>query len=123
MERCRVCNQGTFREQLIEKWIQQDSRWVLTRGVLASRCDMCGETTFSQEVADRLTRIATPDSGESPTELQWFKVYDLRAPTRPANGTGPESRTFTEVRTNTSFIEPPPVASMLVTNAEPALSH
>jgi len=74
-------------EQAIEKWMPRGNLWVLVRNVPAVQCDMCGETVFSQDIAERLVLIARAETAEVPTSLQTFPVYDFRATPRLANAT------------------------------------
>jgi hypothetical protein len=41
------------------------------------KCDVCGETTFGQKVAERLADILAPESTEQPTGSRWSPEYDF----------------------------------------------
>jgi YgiT-type zinc finger domain-containing protein len=93
MNACPVCPAGEMIDERIETWMRKAGEWVLLRGVPARRCDVCGETTFAQEVAERLANIVAPDSKERPTGSYQAPVFDLQKldraqPARQANRPG-----------------------------------
>jgi len=57
--------------------MRKADQWVLITNVLATKCDACGETTFSQETAERLADILDPSSSERPTGSRWCPEYDI----------------------------------------------
>ena len=77
MNQCPVCRAGERRDERVETWMRKGDQWVLMTGVPATKCDLCGETTFSQTVADRLAEILAPDSAEQPTGSRWSPEYDV----------------------------------------------
>jgi YgiT-type zinc finger domain-containing protein len=98
-----VCRSGTLEEQSVETWMQRGDRWVLFRNVPALVCDICGDRNFAQDVAERLTRMLAPDSGETPTAFEYMPVFDLAAVDR-ARAEG--SRPVMAVGTEGSNLEP-----------------
>lgn len=77
MNNCQVCASGTLREELVETCLRRGDRWILFRNVPALVCGVCGEKSFSQEVAERLARIIDPANREFPTSYDSVPVYDL----------------------------------------------
>lgn len=77
MNQCPVCRAGELRDERVETWMRKGDQWVLMTGVPATKCDLCGETTFSQTVAERLAEILAPDSTEKPTGSRWSAEYDV----------------------------------------------
>ena len=75
--RCPVCRSGELQDERVETWMRKADQWVLLTHVPASRCDACGETTFSQKVAERLADIVAPDSTVTPTGSRWSPEYDM----------------------------------------------
>jgi len=57
--------------------MRKGGQWVLVTNVPASTCDVCGETTFGQEIAERLADIIAPDSTEQPTGFRRCPEYDI----------------------------------------------
>jgi YgiT-type zinc finger domain-containing protein len=86
MEQCPVCREGTLEDQLVETCLQSGDRWVLFKNVPAIKCDMCGETTFSQDVAERLASLLSQNSSDVPTRFVSCPEYDL-ARLETSNGT------------------------------------
>ena len=77
MNQCPVCRAGELRDERVETWMRKADQWVLLTGVPAMKCDVCGETTSSQKVAERLAEILAPDSPERPTGSRWSPEYDV----------------------------------------------
>ena len=77
MARCSICQGGELEEQLIEEWMQRNARWALFRKVPAQVCDLCGERSLSQGVAERLATLVDPRNKQAPTDSLWSPVYDL----------------------------------------------
>lgn len=77
MNNCPVCRLGNLAPERVETWMHREGRWVLFTGVPALVCDACGETTFEQEVAARLSEVLSPDSDEVPTGARWCPEYNL----------------------------------------------
>jgi len=75
MNRCRVCNNGVMEEQLVETWMCRAGKWVLFRNVPATVCNICGERTFSQEVAERLATMLDSGDSEYPTSFDYVPVF------------------------------------------------
>ena len=76
MGQCPVCNEGMLTEQLIETWMRKDGQWILIKQIPATRCDICGETTFTQRVSERLATILAPSSPYSQTSTGYYAEYD-----------------------------------------------
>jgi YgiT-type zinc finger domain-containing protein len=77
VNQCPVCRTGELQEDRVETWMRKADQWVLLTGVPATKCDVCGETTFSQKVAERLAEVLAPDAPERPTGSRWSPEYDL----------------------------------------------
>lgn len=78
MNTCPTCHNGQLQQQFVETWMpRRDHRWAFFKNVPALVCDLCGQKTFSQEVAERLAIILRPDSGESPTNFVYAVEFDL----------------------------------------------
>jgi YgiT-type zinc finger domain-containing protein len=77
VNQCPVCRMGELRREHVETWMRRGDRWVLFTRVPAMRCDTCGETTFSQEVAGRLGNILAANSPDRPTGSRTVPEYDL----------------------------------------------
>jgi hypothetical protein len=76
--------------------MRKSDQWVLLTRVPAIKCDTCGETTFSQEVAERLAEVLAPNSTEQPTGSRWSPEYDIEKLDRVrADGGTPQIRTGT----------------------------
>lgn len=91
MNQCLACRQGTIVLTAIERWMRKDGRWVLVKHVPALQCDVCGETSFSQDVAERLVQMLAKGSTVSPAGYGSFPEYDYaerERPPAPAASTG-----------------------------------
>lgn len=77
MSQCPVCHAGELRRERVETWMRRADQWVLFTGVPAMRCDTCGETTFSQGTAARLSDLLAPDAPEQPTGSRVVPEYDV----------------------------------------------
>ena len=77
MATCPVCRQGILEDKLTETWMQKGNRWVLFRNVPAVKCEVCGETTFSQKVAERLAAVLSADSPYVASRLVTCPEYDF----------------------------------------------
>lgn len=64
----------------IERWMRKDGRWVLLKNVPALKCDVCGETSFSGDVVERIMQILGAGSAVPPTGARYFVEYDYAAP-------------------------------------------
>ncbi len=83
MNTCPVCHDGTLEQQLVERWMQKGDRWVLLKDIPATRCDLCGETTFSQEVTERLSRMLAADTAVIPVDFLTSPVYNYARALEP----------------------------------------
>jgi YgiT-type zinc finger domain-containing protein len=95
MNQCPVCRTGELRSERVETWMRKGDQWVLFSKVPAIKCDTCGETTFSEDVAERLAGILAPDSTEQSTGSRRSPEYNLEkmdavraAASRPKAATG-----------------------------------
>lgn len=79
MINCSMCHQGTVEERLVDTWKRQGERWVLLHHVPAWVCDVCGDTTYSEETAELLAWILSPGAAVHPTEGIYCPVYDIKA--------------------------------------------
>jgi YgiT-type zinc finger domain-containing protein len=77
VSRCPVCRSGELHDADVETWMKKAGQWVLLTHVPARKCDTCGETTFSQKVAERLADIVDLSSATEPTGSRWFAEYNL----------------------------------------------
>ena len=77
MNQCPVCQAGELRDERIKTWMRKADQWVLLTRIPAMKCDVCAETTFSQQVAERLAEILAPDSLERPTGSRRSPEFDL----------------------------------------------
>ena len=77
MNECPVCHTGQLEETHVETCMQGSGRWLLFRRVPALKCDVCGETTFSQQVSERLAQIAASTPSLRPTSMVFCPVYEL----------------------------------------------
>jgi YgiT-type zinc finger domain-containing protein len=77
VNQCPVCGTGELKNERVETWMRNASQWVLFSQVPAMRCDVCGETTFSQAVAERLAEILASGSTERATGSRWSPEFDL----------------------------------------------
>jgi hypothetical protein len=74
--------------------MRKAEQWVLFTHVPAIKCETCGETAFSQGVAERLAEILAPDSRDVPTGSRWAPEYDFEKLKRaPLHGETPRVRT------------------------------
>src|SRR3954447_6521646 len=78
MNQCPVCRVGELQAECVETWMKKAGQWVLLKSVPAKKCDSCGDTTFSQEVAKRLSEILAPGSSVVATGSRLYPEYDLR---------------------------------------------
>jgi YgiT-type zinc finger domain-containing protein len=74
---CPVCNEGSLQEALVETCKRRGDRWVVFVNVPALVCEVCGEQSFSQEIAERLADMLDPNSCERPTSFIYTAVFDL----------------------------------------------
>jgi YgiT-type zinc finger domain-containing protein len=100
MPDCPVCNTGTLQEQLVETWMPIDASWVLFKNVPAHVCDTCGEKTFDQPTAERLTSLLRDDRRTWATSFDYSPTCDLeRLRERQARGETPLAVTGTALGT------------------------
>ena len=77
MVQCAVCHEETLREQPVDAWMQRGSRWVLLRNVPGTKCDTCGEATFSQHVAEQIAAVLSADSSYIPSGFVTCAEYNF----------------------------------------------
>lgn len=80
MTQCPVCHDGTLEQQRIETCMRRGERWVVIRGVPAFKCDLCGETTFSQEVSERLVSLLSGEATGRPSDFVTCPLYEYDQP-------------------------------------------
>ena len=98
MSRCPACRSGELHDVDVETWMKKADQWVLLTHVPARKCDTCGETTFSQKVAERLADIVALDSTDRPTGSRWSPEYNLdQVGIERPTGEAPRAGTVTKV--------------------------
>ena len=75
MFRCEVCHHTESREELVEKMLHVDERYVLVERIPAAVCARCGEPTFSRETTER-TRALVHGSAK-PSKSVALEVLDF----------------------------------------------
>ncbi len=79
MTPCPVCHDGMLEQQRIETSMRRGDGWIVVSGVPAIKCDLCGETTFSQEVSERLVSLLTADPTAQPVDFVSCPRYEYDA--------------------------------------------
>ena len=88
---CPVCHLGTLEAMRVNYPARKDGRWVLVENVPAMVCDVCGERTYTADIATRIMAVLSPTS--VPIEARWTPVYDFDRINTAAPATIPEIST------------------------------
>jgi YgiT-type zinc finger domain-containing protein len=57
MNRCHVCGNTEFREEIVSETFQIDDRTVLVENIPARLCTRCSEPTYSRETTEKIRRM------------------------------------------------------------------